>query len=88
MEKSLYSRHQKLLQSLLRQIRLNAGLSQESLAQKLSQPQSFISKYESGERRLDIIELREVCLAIGISLTDFTNRLEELINEAKPNIQK
>lgn len=88
MEKSLYSSHQKLFQSLLRQIRLDAGLSQQSLAQKLSQPQSFISKYESGERRLDIIELKEVCLMIGISLTNFTNRLEELINETESTIQK
>jgi transcriptional regulator with XRE-family HTH domain len=39
-------------------------------------PQSVVSKYESGERRLDILELRQVCEATGITLTDFVARLE------------
>ncbi len=38
---------------------------------------SFVSKYESGERRLDLIELREICEALKISLADFVNRFEE-----------
>lgn len=88
MEKSLHSSHQKKLQLLLRQIRVEAGLSQKILAQKLCCPQSFISKYESGERRLDLIELKQVCSAIGISLKDFIERFENFINEAKSEIQK
>ena len=76
MEKSLYTRQQKKLQSLLRQIRLEAGLSQTTLAQKLCQPQSFISKYESGERRLDLIELKQVCSALGVILKNFIERFE------------
>lgn len=82
MEKSLYSHHQKQLQILLRRIRVDAGLSQKSLAQNLCRPQSFISKYESGERRLDLIELKQVCSAMGISLRDFVKRFEKLIDEA------
>ena len=88
MEKSLYTSHQKLLQSLLRHIRQDAGLSQQTLARKLVQHQSFVSKYESGERRLDIIELREVCIAIGISLIEFTSRFQELIDAAESEISK
>lgn len=71
---------QTTLRVLLRQARLDAGLTQEYLAQKLNQPQSFVSKYESGERRLDILELREVCTALGVSLSDFTRRLEESLS--------
>jgi len=62
--------------ALLRQMRLDAGLRQADLARKLRQPQSFVSKYESGERRIDVLELREVCKALGISLTEFMRRLE------------
>jgi transcriptional regulator with XRE-family HTH domain len=86
MEKSLYSHHQKQLQFLLRQIRNEAGLNQLSLAQKLCKPQSFVSKYESGERRLDLIELKQVCSTIGITLKNFIERFEKLVNETKSEI--
>ena len=66
-------------QALLREIRSEAGLRQSELAEKLGQPQSFVSKYESGERRLDILELREVCKALGISLQNFIHRLEDVL---------
>lgn len=65
------------LQDLLRQVRLEAGLRQADLAERLGHPQSFVSKYESGERRLDLLEVREVCEVIGISLEDFARRFEE-----------
>jgi transcriptional regulator with XRE-family HTH domain len=65
------------LQALLREVRNHAGIRQADLAKKLGQPQSFVSKYESGERRLDILELRDVCQAIGMPLQEFIQRLEE-----------
>jgi transcriptional regulator with XRE-family HTH domain len=67
------------LQALLRSIRHEAGLRQTDLAERLGQPQSFVSKFESGERRLDLIELRQVCSAIGISLEEFVRRFEESV---------
>jgi transcriptional regulator with XRE-family HTH domain len=70
---------QEQLQTLLRRARTEAGLTQADLAQRLGQPQSFVSKYESGGRRLDILELRDVCQVIGISLADFIRRLEEAL---------
>ncbi|MGO9231879.1 MAG: helix-turn-helix domain-containing protein [Bryobacteraceae bacterium] len=70
--------HERLL-SLLRLVRTEAGLTQTEVAQRLKQPQSFVSKYESGERRLDILELREVCQAIGVPLPEFVGRLEQVI---------
>lgn len=62
--------------SLVRQMRLDAGLRQEDLADKLGEPQSFVSRYESGERRLDVLELRQICKILGVSLSEFVRRLE------------
>jgi transcriptional regulator with XRE-family HTH domain len=56
--------------SLLKGARLAANLNQEDLAARLNRPQSYVSKYESGERRLDVIEYLEVCAALGISPHD------------------
>lgn len=67
------------LQALLRQVRTDARLTQTDVAQRLGQPQSFVSKYESGERRLDILELRGVCQVLGISLPEFIRRLEQAL---------
>ena len=76
MDKSIYSRRQGALQRLLRQVRTEAGLRQVDLAAKLGQPQSFVSKCESGERRLDLLELEQVCICCGITLVDFVIRLD------------
>ena len=54
-------------------------MTQIGLAEKLEKPQSFVSKIESGERLLDILELKEVCDALGVSLTDFVARFEKEI---------
>ncbi|MCK6455800.1 MAG: helix-turn-helix domain-containing protein [Phycisphaerae bacterium] len=62
--------------ALLRRVRMDAGLRQADLARKLRQPQSFVSKYESGERRIDVLELREICRVLGVSLTEFVRRME------------
>ena len=77
MEKSIFTIEQEALQRVLRQLRLGAGLRQEDLAAALQEPQSFVSKYESGERRLDLIELRQVCKALGIQLLELITRFEE-----------
>lgn len=65
------------LQDLIRRIRVDAGVTQADLATRLGVPQSVISKFESGERRLDILELRQVCRALGLSLAEFIRRLEK-----------
>jgi transcriptional regulator with XRE-family HTH domain len=74
MAKSIYSAGQEQLQKLLRQVREESGLTQTDLAVRLQKPQSFVSKYESGERRLDLVELNQVCDKIGISLVSFVRR--------------
>jgi transcriptional regulator with XRE-family HTH domain len=70
---------QKVLLSLLRQVRMEAEMRQEDLAQALGMPQSVVSKFESGERRLDLLELSDVCKALGISLSEFVRRFERLL---------
>lgn len=52
-------------------------MTQNGLAQTLQVPQSFISKVEQGERRLDVIELRRICHAIGISFTEFVGKVDK-----------
>jgi transcriptional regulator with XRE-family HTH domain len=61
---------------LLRQVRKEAGLRQTELAKRLGQPQSFVSKYESGERRLDLLDLERVCRAVDITVTAFVRKFE------------
>lgn len=77
MPKSIFSASQEKLQNLLKKSRLDAKLSQVELAEKLKRPQSFVSKYESGERRLDIVELREICQVLKIPLPVFAKRFEK-----------
>ena len=61
---------------LLRSVREDAGLDQTSLAKALKKPQSFVSRYEAGHRRLDVLELRAVLRACGTTLPVFVKRLE------------
>ena len=81
MEKSVHSENQKRLQRLLRELREAKRLRQEDVAEALEVPQSFVSKVESGERRLDILELREVCEVLGVSMAKFCKQLEERISK-------
>jgi len=70
----------KLFLSLLRETRLESGFTQVQLAEALNVPQSFISKYESGERRLDLLEVRLICQALSIPLVKFVQRLEDILS--------
>lgn len=62
------------LRAVLRQARQEAGLNQEQLAARLGVRQEWVSRYEVGERRLDIVELADVTRAIGIPLLDVLAR--------------
>ena len=53
-------------------LREGASFTQQQLAKKLGKPQSFISKYESGERRLDIVELVTILDALGVTLAELS----------------
>ena len=66
MKRSRYSNNEEALRSLLRKFRMDVGLRQEDLARKLNVHQSFVSKYESGERLLSFIETINICRALGL----------------------
>jgi transcriptional regulator with XRE-family HTH domain len=63
--------------ALLRKIREEAHLSQSALAEKLGRPQTFVSKSELGERRVDFLETLEFCTACGVTVAQFNKRLEQ-----------
>lgn len=68
---------------LLKQKRLTSGLTQKEIAMRLGKPQSFISKYESGLRRIDVLEYMNICKAISIDPLIFMDEMKRMFNEAE-----
>ncbi|WP_211708651.1 helix-turn-helix domain-containing protein [Paraburkholderia aspalathi] len=79
MAKSLHTPQYEYFRSLLVVARERAGLTQAEVSTRLRRPQSFVAKYEGGERRLDIVEFIQVCAALGVDphavLTDVQDRV-------------
>ncbi len=75
MPESVFSDKYILLRQLLIEARKVANLTQTELSTKLSRPQSYVSKYERGERRLDLIEFLEVATALNINPATFIEKL-------------
>lgn len=67
MAKSLHTPEYEHFRSLLVAAREKVGLTQAEVSAKLGRPQSFVAKYEGGERRLDVIEFVQVCTALRIN---------------------
>ena len=83
MKKSIHTDEYAALLALLREARASAGLTQVQLAERLGQSQSFVSKAEVGERRLDVIQLRTICEAVGTTLPAFVAKLEERLTRGE-----
>ena len=66
---------------LLRSVREEADVTQVELADRLGIEQSTISKIERRERRVDVTELRRICIVLGVSLYGFISRLEYAMAE-------
>jgi transcriptional regulator with XRE-family HTH domain len=82
MNKSLYSPQYRIFLSTLRQVRTAASLSQSDLATRLNTTQSFISKCERGDRRIDVVELRAFCGVMNISFVDFVKQFETALERS------
>lgn len=76
--KSIHSVPYLRLLDLLIERRNAAGLTQWQVAEKLGRPQSYVSKFERGERRLDVIEFLEVCRQIGADPYEILRIVEEV----------
>jgi transcriptional regulator with XRE-family HTH domain len=72
-----------VFRQLLKDLRIEKEFSQRAVARRLKVPQSYISKYETGERRLDFVETVYVCEALGISIEQFVKAFTERIAEAR-----
>ena len=83
MEKSVFSRSYDVFVTSLRDARTDAKVTQVELAKRLGETQSFVSKCERGERRLDVIELRAWCRALGTTLVEFSRNLERKLSAAE-----
>lgn len=74
--KSDLSKKYELFRSLLIQAREEAGLSQQDVADRLGRHQTYVSKCERGERRMDLIEFLEIARALGFDPHKFIKKLK------------
>ncbi|MGB0920629.1 MAG: helix-turn-helix domain-containing protein [Alphaproteobacteria bacterium] len=74
-KKSTFTSEYALFRAMLVQEREKAGLTQAEVAARLGKPQSFVSKYEAGQRRLDVIELITIAKVIGFDPVKMVKKL-------------
>lgn len=78
MTNKLWDEDREKLRELLKELRKDkAGLTQVKLSKALGKPQSYVSKYETGERNLDYVEISDICKALGISMQKFNSLYEK-----------
>jgi transcriptional regulator with XRE-family HTH domain len=87
MEKTIYTGEYAVLLRLLRETREQAEMTQVELAEKLQQSQSFVSKFERGDRRIDVVQLRTICQVLGVTLGQFIERFESELSSRKGDTQ-
>ena len=83
MEKSVYRDENLILLRLLKQCRVDAGMTQVQFAEALGRPQSFASDIERGLRRLDLVQLRDICHVLSLDLLEFVKRFEDELSVSK-----
>lgn len=77
MTQSVFTARYDQFRHLLIEARKYAGVTQVELASRLSRPQSFVSKFERGERRLDVIEFLDIAEALGIDPSEFFSKVAQ-----------
>lgn len=81
MTRSVFTERYKQLRRILKQERKKAKLTQWELAKKLNMPLSYVSKYEQGERRIDVVELLDIAQTIGFDTHFIINELLRIKSE-------
>jgi transcriptional regulator with XRE-family HTH domain len=82
--KSVFTKEYEALVRTLIEERKKRGLTQADIAHRLGRPQSFVSKYERGERRLDVVEFIYVAKTVGISAAALIRKLEDAQGSSSP----
>jgi transcriptional regulator with XRE-family HTH domain len=72
MSTTKFTHPDKVFRALIKQLRVSQQLTQKQLAERLGRPQSYVSKYELGERRLDFVETFLVCEALDSNVENFS----------------
>jgi len=77
--KTVHSEGQTAFRELMTSARKAAGLTQQELATKLGKPQSFVAKYEAGERRIDVVEFVAICREMSVDCVGILKKIVKLI---------
>lgn len=81
MQKTIHSREYQIVVEKLRALREAAGLTQRDLAEKLNREHSFVWRLEKGERRLDVVEFKFVCDALGANANEVYREIVEQFSQ-------
>lgn len=81
MTKAIYRREHKILLQVLKRMRVESGMTQAQCSAALGRPQSFMSDVERGVRRLDIVQLRDLCIVLKTDLSSFSKTYEQALIE-------
>lgn len=79
--KSIHDQAYKLLIGMLKDARKRQKVTQAELAERIGSDQTYVSKVETSERRIDVIELRTICKALGIDFVDFMRDFEDRLEK-------
>lgn len=80
-EKSVFTDEYEHFLKRLKEARKARRLTQQDVADRLRHHQAFVSRCESGDRRMDVIELRAYCRALGVSFRDFVGELDDELDK-------
>ncbi|AUG44130.1 transcriptional regulator [Pseudomonas chlororaphis] len=82
MPKAIYRPEHDIFLAILKARRIESGMTQTDCSQALGRPQSFMSDVERGVRRLDIIQIRDLCGILGCGFVDVIQEFESCLNKA------
>lgn len=82
MTKAIYRREHEVFLKVLKRMRIDSGMTQAQCSAALGRPQSFMSDVERGVRRIDTVQLRDLCLVLGSNLTSFSKIYEQALSES------
>ncbi|RUA06070.1 MAG: XRE family transcriptional regulator [Gammaproteobacteria bacterium] len=80
-----FDKRREILRQLLVNARRHQKVTQKQLAAELQTTQSFVSKYENGDRLVDLVETHQICQALDYSFVELTNNFEMAVNEESAN---